>query len=76
MTFPDQNDVGVVGEVESHPVVGEPEATMGMWPNAAAEAAPPTGQFVVTVHLLSLPESGTGVEVHGQTLTLDFVLHI
>ena len=50
---------------------------MGMWPPAAAvEDAPPTGQFVVAVHLLSLSESDSGVKVHGQTLTLGFVLHI
>ena len=49
---------------------------MGMWPPAAAEAAPPIGLLVVAVHLLSLSESESGVKVHGQTLTLDFVLHI
>ena len=40
------NDVGVAGEVESHPGVREPEATMGMWPPAAAEAVPPIGQLL------------------------------
>ena len=65
-----------MGEVESHPEVGEPGATMGMWPPAAARAAPPIGQLVVTVHLWSLSKSEPGVKVHGQTLTLDLVLHI
>ena len=69
------NDRGVAGEVESHPGAGEPRETMGMWPHAAAKAAPPNGHFVA-VHLLSLSESESGVKVHCQTLTLDFVLHI
>ena len=59
----------MVGEVELHPVMGEPGATMGIWPPDPAEAAPSTGQFVVTVHLLALSESDSGVKVHGQTLT-------
>ena len=36
---------------------------------------PPIGQLVVAVHLWSLSELESGVEVHGQTLTLGFVLH-
>ena len=44
------NDIGVPGEVESHPGVGEPGATMGMWPPAVAKVVPPVGQFAVLVH--------------------------
>ena len=61
-------DLEVAGEVESHPRVGEPGATMGMYPLAAAEGVPPIGQ-PVAVHLSSLFELESGVEVHGQTLT-------
>ena len=45
---------------------------MGMWPPAAAKAASPIGQLVVTVHLWSMSKLASGVKVHGQTLTLDF----
>ena len=76
MILSGQDDVEVVGEVESHPVVGDPEATMGMWPPAVAGVVPPTSQSVVSVHLLSLSGSESGAVVHGQTLTLDSVLHI
>ena len=56
--------------------MGEPEATVGMWLPVVAGVAPLTGQAVVSVHLLSLSGSESGVVVHGQTLTFDFVLHI
>ena len=67
--MPGQNDVWVVVEVGSHLVVGGPGEAMGVWPLAGPEAVPPTGQFVVAVHLLFLSESESGVKVHGQTLT-------
>ena len=69
-------DGGVAGEVELHLRVWEPGATKDMWQPGPAKLVPPNGQLVVTVHLLSLSESESGVKVHGQTLTSDFVLHI
>ena len=68
-------DLEVAGEVESHPGVGEPGATVGVQLPAAAKAVPPIGQLVVAVHLWSLSELESGVKVHGRTLTLGFVLH-
>ena len=65
MILSGQDDVGVVGEVESHLVVDKPEVTVGMWLPAVAGFVPPTGQSVVTVHLLSLSGSESGVIVHG-----------
>ena len=59
-----QDDVGVVGEVESQPVVGEPEVTKGVWLPAVARVVPPTSHSVFSVNLLSLFGSESDVIVH------------
>ena len=43
----DCNDVGVVGEVESHPRIGVLLVTLGSWPHAVVATVPPIGQFAV-----------------------------